>query len=345
MQLPNDSNSSIVFLLGTQRSGTTWLANIFDASPHTLLFMEPFAPAYSLFPQFPEPSLFMKQSSPALDKFLRQEALDRLLKYKSLFFPCSVTASTWFRVDMFLSRLISKFGIFVPQFLFDRTRKFNLLNLNRTDRNYPVFHKEALPSTWVIKELRLAGKIPVLRSAYPQARFVVIIRHPAATVHSIMSWFQRHRLGELRQVLDTYLERIEVQIVAEPYRLLIERCRAGDLVHKVALYWRISYETLHNALKDDPLAPFIVYEKLAARPLETAEMLFSQLDIPWSNSVADYINHSTNTSLEKVTAITTVRDSTRAYRDWCDKISPETLRAVEEITGDSYLSDLFEPYY
>lgn len=306
--------------------------------------MEPFAPAYGIFPDFPEATFFLEQSSPAMDQLLREEMPRRLFRYKYLISERSLSNPAWFRVDRLLSNVVKRFGLFAPAWLLNRVRRFDALNLNRIDGSYPLFPKES-PSTWVIKELRFAGKIPILMSAYPDARYVIIIRHPSATVHSILTWFGRHRLVELRSALDTYLEKVEVQTAGAPYHPLIERCRNAGIAHKVALYWRISYETLYRQLKDSPLAKFVIYEQLALQPQETTSSIFSWLDLPWSDSVDDYLMFSSSSLPERVTALMTNRDSRRAYRAWLDSITASTSAAVEEVTGDSFLLPWFTPYY
>jgi hypothetical protein len=213
------------------------------------------------------------------------------------------------------------------------------------DDAFPIYPKNRQPTIWVIKELRLAGKIPVLLSAFPQARFLVIIRHPAATVHSILSWFQRGRLGELHQELETYLEKIEIQSVSAPYKHLIARCRQGTLAHRVAFYWRVSYETLFNQLSEHCNACFLIHEQLALQPRATITQTFSRLKIPYSASVEQYLSHSTKESPDQASAITTVRNSATYYRSWMDKISQETQQAAMEITRDSFLLPYFEPFY
>lgn len=339
------SPRSLIFLLGCQRSGTTWLANILDSSPDLLLFMEPFSVSYDIFPEFPEPSYFLERSSPYLDHYLQTELPARLVRYKILISQKALYEPAWFRWERRLLQAVRKQGRFLPQRVKRDLRNFQLLNLNRMDDDFPIYPKNREPNIWAVKELRLAGKIPVLLSAFPQARFLVILRHPAATVHSILTWFQRGRLGELRRELETYLEKIEVQSIAAPYRPLISRCRQGTLAHKVALYWRISYETLCNHLGQHPNACFLVYEQLASQPKVTIEQTFSTLEIPWSTSIKQYLSHSTQKSMRQANAITTVRDSANYYPSWREDISQKTQLAVQEITENSSLMPYFEPYY
>lgn len=340
-QLPE----SLVFILGCQRSGSTWLANILDAGPETLVFMEPFSPPYGIFPEFPDSFYFLENSSSSLDHLLQVEMPYRLLRYKALMFRQSMVSTDWFRLERWLAKLINRVGRFKPHGVQDRIRKFELLNLNRIETSYPLYPKNGEPSVWAIKELRLAGKIPVLLSALPNAHFVVILRHPAATVHSILNWFERGHLGELSRDLETYLEKIEVQTVSRSYQHLIAQCRNGNLAHKVALYWRISYETMFTQLKQHPSVKLLIYEQLASQPKETVAELFAQLDIPWAASLDEYLSYSTNREVEMPGPITTVRKSATYYRAWLTEISEDTRQAVSDMVDDSFLMSHFGPYY
>jgi hypothetical protein len=334
-----------IFVLGCQRSGTTWLANILDSSPDLLLFMEPFSAPYGIFPEFPSQFFFSERSSPRLDYLLQKKMPLKLLRYKGMISQRSLYDPKWFKIEKWLCKVGCKSMGMLPHQIKKKLLNFQLLNLNRMDTDLPLYPKNNQPTFWAIKELRFAGKIPVLLSAFPQARFLVIIRHPAATVHSILTWFGRGRLTELRHDLETYLEKIETQPIAAPYKDLIARCRQRGLAHKVALYWRVSYETLLKQLNHNPNTYFLVYEKLASQAEVTVEQLFAKFDIPLSASVKDYLAYSSKTELEEVTAITTVRDSATHYKGWCDKISDDTRHAVEEMTTGSVLLKKFEPFY
>ncbi len=337
---------SLIFILGCQRSGTTWLANIFDASPDTLLFMEPFAPGYKLFPEFPAADVFLEKTSPALDYLLKVDMQARILKYKSLLFDRSKTDPKLFLIELRLSKLFNRFGKFVPHNIQDRIRKFQLLNLNRMDKNYPINPKNDNPSVWVIKELRLAGKIPILQNAFPDAHYIVIIRHPAATIYSILRLFELGNLRELRKDIDTYIENIKAQHIYESYFDLIDQCREGSMAHKLALYWRISYETMYRKLENQASAKFLVYEQLAKKPLATIEQFFDHVEgVHVSDSVKEYIKYSTTKEVKKPSAITTVRKSANYYRAWEETITEETYQAVLDITGSSFLMTYFDPYY
>jgi len=333
---------SLIFILGCQRSGTTWLANIFDADPRILLFMEPFAPAYGIFPEFPEASYFLENSSPYMDHLLQNEMPTRLLRYKSFLFRKSIVNPRLFRLERWFA---SKMLRVAPDRLQKRIRKFQLLNLNRMDSSCLLYPKDNKPSIWAIKELRLTGKIPVLVKAFPAAHFIIIIRHPCATVQSILNLFEHGGLGELRRDLETYLEKIEVQSVFAPYRNLITRYHKGSLAHKVALYWRISYETMFRQLEKHQLVQFLVYEELASNPLKKTKELFDFLGVPLHSNVKHYIDYSSNKPTKSPGPIETTRDSSEYYKRWRNSIPNSLEKSVLEVVEDSQLLHLIEPFY
>ncbi len=333
----------MVFILGIQRSGTTWLSNIFDASPDVLLFMEPFARPLNMFPEFPDSSYFLERSPPYLEDLLRTQLPIRLIRNKSFLLKPSLHDPRWFRRDQRLAKMA--LNRFTPCGLQNRAHRFEGLNLNRTDDSSSIYPKQKDPDIWTIKELRLAGKMPLVTKAFPEASFVVVMRHPCANVQSILSWFKKGRLIELRQDLETYLEKIEIQSAFEPYRKLIRLCHKGNITHKVALYWRISYETLYHQLQAHPATQFLVYEQLALQPKDIATQMLAQAGVPWSQSVADYVSVSSSRELDNSSPLMTMRDSATYYRSWIEKISDADKQAVLDITGDSFLMPHFEAYY
>jgi hypothetical protein len=336
---------SIVFVLGAQRSGTTWLANIVDSSPDTLLFMEPFSRLNGVFPEFPATSVCMRESTPALDQLLREDMPRRLMRHKYLLSPRSMVDPGRFRRERWLAQWLKRFA---PPPLRRRAHQFEQLNLNRFEGKAPLVTKSRSPRVAVVKELRFALKVPVLKSAFPGARFVVIVRHPCATVHSILTWFDRGSLVELHRDLETYLDDITAQPIASSYGDELARARSGGLAHRVALYWRISYETLFSQLDGDPNAELLVYERLAAKPRETTTTIFDRSGIPYSQEVDAYLSSSSRggrSGSGAVGPMDTRRDSARYYRAWVDSIDPATEDAVLEMTAASPLMASFEPYY
>ncbi len=77
--------SSYVFILGCERSGSTWLSNIIDANPDVEFFMEPFATQIDIFPGFPERNFYLENCRDNLLEFLKGE-YEKLPQMKYLFY-------------------------------------------------------------------------------------------------------------------------------------------------------------------------------------------------------------------------------------------------------------------
>jgi hypothetical protein len=335
----------LTFLLGLQRSGSTWLTNILDAHERAWVFMEPFAPDYGIFPEFPETAFFMDESSPGIEQLLRKRMPERLLRYKQLLTARSVRSKAWFRAERTVLRLMLRQRNLLPKSLWQRARKTELLNLNRMDDDAPIVDKASHPDTWVIKELRLAGKVPVLRQAYPDARFVVLIRHPLANVHAIAAWFERGRLRELRRDLDSFVAKMSAQAVGSRYAEQLRLCRNGTEAHRIALYWRVHNEALVDQLSGSNQALILTYEELAVSPASTVARMVDFCGLPGSASVQKYVEESSNSSVVAASPITTLRNSATHFRAWEAKISPAVREATLEVVQGTRLLPMFSRFY
>jgi hypothetical protein len=341
----------LVLILGIQRSGSTWLANIFDHREDTLLFMEPFAPYAQIFPEAPPTSVFLTGEAPQLAELFGRPLIERLGRVKTLVARRAATDPAWFRWERrawhWLRRLERWLPGRVAMPLHRRLERHHLVNLNRFDSTYPLSGKHRAPRVWAIKELRLAGWSSVLREALPGTPKIVTLRHPMANVHSILGWFKRGRLGELQADLARFLDLLSAQSAAEPYRGLIDRCRTGSLAHRVALYWRVQNEAVVRGLEGSPGFQLVVHEELASAPLATIRRVFEAAGLPASPGAEAYVTYSSESGTEvaPTSPTDTNRNSAEYYRGWQAKIAPEVEDAVAAIVADSFLLPLFEPYY
>jgi hypothetical protein len=308
--------------------------------------MEPFAPAYGLFPEVPDQAFFLQSAPPAVVEVLQAQALNRLRNAKRLLSTQSITDPRLFRFERAVARLGNRVGRWLPTRVERRIAHFTLLNLNRFEDSYPIFPKTKTPSHWVIKELRFAGKVPLLRDAFPDARFLVVLRSPHATVHSMLRWFSRGGLGEVRRELNSFVEKLECQRIASAYAPQIEVARAVDLAHRAALYWRVCYEQMEHTLQRVE-APYRIlpYEAIARHPNAEAKALLDWAGIPWHSYTASYLDYSTAHDVHCPTATNTIRRSDTYSTAWIAEISDDVRQAVDEIVLDSPLLRHLRQYY
>jgi len=225
--------------------------------------------------------------------------------------------------------------------------QFNLLHLNRIGQQ-PVayFPKSDHIRLTAIKEVRLYFKLPFLAATFPDARFIHVVRHPAAVVNSMTNFLKRGRLVEIRDQIDRFATTVAEQPRFESYRPLLERVGRGTLEEKLAGYWRIANETLAaDALTVKERVFSLVYEDLASDPLARVGLMFRWCGLSMPAATEAYVRDSSTSRSERKTVLDTNRVSATYYRDWVGKTPPEVMRAVEEICDESPLMAGFTPYY
>jgi Sulfotransferase family len=338
--------ADLVFVLGTQRSGTTWLANIFDSHPDCLHFYEPFAPAYGIFPYFPGEFVYLDPPATPIATRLRHD-LPRLAERRSRLFDPVHASRRQFQFEARLMGSLETWGrrthIGAPAF----ATQFNLLHLNRIGQ-HPVayFPKSDDIRLTAIKEVRLYFKLPFLAHTFPEARFVRVVRHPAAVVNSMMNFLQRGRLVEIRDNIEHFAGTVGAQPRFETYGPLLARIRNGTLPEKLAAYWRVANETLAaDAAAVGARAFPLVYERLASDPLARTSELFAWCGLSMPAATEAYVRESSTSRSERKTVLDTNRVSATYYRDWVGKTPADVRSAVDAICADSPLMAEFAPYY
>lgn len=128
------------------------------------------------------------------------------------------------------------------------------------------------------------ARLAYIQTLFPDARFVVPVRHPLGHIASLARQHRNFTAGQranpaarayLRRVghFEFGLDRVPVNMGDDDaIRGILERWRSGDELGGWAAYWSHVYERLHNQLERDPTlrnAVLIVrYEDLNARPLD-----------------------------------------------------------------------------
>jgi hypothetical protein len=318
-------------VVGTERSGSTWLANILDAHPEVELWMEPFAAAARLFPGLPEREVPVGADASELARELR----GRLAALSAHKHPLLYRRGrpTWLRsVDTQIAsatrRAAAALGLSTPLWV----RRYELLSLNAAAlpaRRLPTKHARA--TLRVLKELRLNFKLGLVAAALPDARVVAILRGPIAQVASIERLLDRGRLGELRERLPRILSVISSHPRFARYAPLAAHAdAAADRASALALWWLVSNQTLLEDLRASGLVHAVVrHEELCAAPEPAVAALLRFCTLPPDPGVTRFVHWSSSADGATGSPVDTQRRSAVHAQRALEQAPPELRHRVE----------------
>ena len=338
-----------IFILGCERSGTTWLANALDAHAGVLFFMEPFADYIEIFSDIPQRNVYINQPNDEQLKSI-SSGFSRLknMKYPLLYdigrplVLKKIDQTIFNLLEMFFRNLrLIKVPILIQRYI--------ALNLNTSCisiHHQVKKHKQVFVQ--VIKELRLNFKIRLISKIFPDAMFLVSIRHPGAQISSIKRLLSLGTLAELRKNLTVFLKDIDQVPRFEKYDPIIDRYgKSGQIDNILILWWLINYEVLFEDLeKADLRWRLVEHEKISQSPEKEARSIFDFCHLDFSCDVGKYLIRSSRRRDHSIISnIDTVRDSLNYYLKCIQSVEPGLNEKIYEILNWHYKkSEQPEPY-
>jgi hypothetical protein len=322
-----------IFILGCERSGSTWLANIFDSHPEVELLMEPFADYANIFPGFPGRNVYLDEGSVDYVNIVKAK-YDQLNAVKYPLFYKPGRSIYWKYLDKpivkqhrIISRLLGKK-------ISNKYLQYQLLNLNTS--TMPVTKlpwKNKSPHYEVTKELRLNFKIGYLSKTFPNAVYIVIIRHPGAQITSITELLNNGNLGELKRGLESFVEKIKKYDRFKKYLDLLNVIDwENDFENKLIIWWLINYEVLIDDLSVKRLNYKIIsHEELSENTFNNIEILLKFCDLKFDEQVKTYINASSRLQSKIKSPLDTNRDSAKYYKKKIAAIDPKLNNKIQSI--------------
>jgi hypothetical protein len=305
-----------IFILGSERCGSTWVANVMDSHANVNLLMEPFADYAGLFPGFPGRFLYVDAPSRELCSTLLEHCnkLERF-KYPLFYKPGKPLFWCW------LDRMALRCHRFIAGLLgmreSARFQRYALLNLNQSEiPALRLTRKVNDPAYEITKEFRLNFKVSFLARLFPEAKYLILIRHPAAQLSSILSLMKRGSLMELRQHLKSFPEHVLATGRFEKYKgILKEAVDLGGLDDLLIVWWIVNNEVLIDDIKASGLQFQIIYhEQLSENPEIEFRKLFGFAGLDFSDEVGGYVNSSSNASSQTSSSVETTRNSRDHYK-------------------------------
>jgi len=296
--------ATAILIVGAPRSGTTWLAKIFDSHPDVIYRHEP-------------DEIVPASGSIRADmaRWIRQH--DARTAGKRPFFPKS-----WQTVPARLLRTSLAYGgaatnrIGLPA--------WPIPDLGDTRR-----------ARVVIKSVRLNVGIGAFARAYPDGRAVLILRHPCGQVSSVMRGTSAGRFELAQPGTDMPFD--EAGAVTFAARFGVEEATFQRLPNaaKYAWSWRAFNEIALDSISGLSNARVAVYEDLCAGPGAEAGASLDFCGLRWNRQTEAFLARST--SHEEPGYYAVVRDSIAAANRWRASMPGEDQAAVRAVVRESPL--------
>lgn len=319
---------SLVLIVGTARSGTTWLAKIFDSHPDVIYRHEPDESLNGHpFPTFCTPGdfdLYREQAAAYLHRLTNVRTL-RTVGTFPVFrknYRSSVSHSLRL-VEMLALRLAERAG------LARVTQAIPIPDLVRggSDASLPT----------VIKSVSLVDLAGLFAHANPELRTILIVRHPCGYVAS-----QMRGISQGRFVQDDTSRQIIRSEDAKRRGLTLKHLAEMPIVERLAWEWLICNEKALNDLAGLSAAQIVRYPDLAENSVEVAQHLFTFAGISWHAETERFL-HASQHSHSGYRYYSVFRDAN--FKDdpdrWRQVLSDEQIQSILDIAADSRPGRLF----
>jgi Sulfotransferase family len=322
------SAQRVVLLLGAPRSGTTWLGKIFDSHPGVIYRHEPDLVLRTL--DFPK---ICDEADIATYRSTARRYLDRLTMVRTL-------------------KTAGPFPLFRKSFqngLTFHLRAALLLGLRACQQFPPLSgwaRRAQVPDfvgaeaaghepTYVIKSVTASGRVRLYAEALPEARIILIIRHPCGQVASMLRGLALNKFEKAVRV-----EEILGMPQADQLGLTAERLQAMSEAERYAWHWAAMNQKALDDLPRTARTKVLRYEDLGRAPLDVAHDLLEFAGLAWHDQVDHFIETSTRSSgADRYYNVT--RNPIAAMNKWRHELSPEDQERVLAVADQTEVGRLF----
>jgi hypothetical protein len=313
-------------LLGEPRSGTTWVGKIIDSHPDVVYRHEP----------------DLTRHEPVLPFVIDDQDTARYIEPMRKHFTDLLTTPTLKSVGQ--QPLFPK-SYYPPGIRTLRTGLTAALMGLRSAANWRALNDLYIPDLmwpsgrphlrFVLKSIAAAGRVAVLRQAFPNAKIILLLRHPCGHVRSVMEGRRRSMFEP-----DDMVKSIATMPNAKRYGLTTCSLRSASDLELVTWRWALRTERTLNVLTRSDNCYVVHYEAICENPLVETVALFEFIGLNLHPQTERFIRDSTGyKGNERYYRV--FRDTNATVNRWRNELSDDEKAAIVSIVAQTSLAPMW----
>lgn len=311
-----------ILLVGMPRSGTSWLAKIFDSHPDTAYFHEP------------DSSIKLNFLDLVEERELTNTELDRISRTINSFWANQeervIGSLPTFRKNYFsgaqytiyrASNIISKYSA--------RAIGSQIL---------PPIRPIGDANTLVWKSIESLGRVAQIKQALKERiKIVQIVRHPGGQIYSTLTGESKNKFGGysaaedfelLRRILNTSTA---AQLGVDPDDLT-----AMSPVQRLAMKWAVYND---HAISSRACDVTVNYDALCESPLAVVEAVFAKIGLDVTDEVRQFLFRSTGENQSRYYSV--YKNPKASSEKWRSQMALADQQEIAELLKNSHAYRMF----
>jgi len=311
----------MLFIVGMTRGGNTWLGKIFDAHPDVFYRHEPDSILKTkTVPAFCSNQDMERYLAPAKNYF---DAVFKVRTSKAIgTFPVLPKSYHSFSQHQLKRALVvgakgfEKLGVF--------SGFFRDLPLPEMTGQAPVHH--------VVKSIAALGRMNLFSRLYPEAKIVLLLRHPGGQVASALKAIVSDKIDGQPPATEDWgiYEDLAATDLGRRHGLTLADFKSFDPVERLAWRWAISNDKALDDLDGRKNVRVVLYEDLCSSPLTVSRSLFEFAGLDWHPAVENFVQRS-STAGKAGTYDRVIRDSAKTAAAWRRKLEPQEIELIDKV--------------
>lgn len=317
----------MLFIIGSGRSGTTWLGKLFDSHPDVLYRHEPdYLHINTVIPFLPSSAdvVNYKEKARIYVEQLLSSNFVRCSSVKPLF--AKNYRSTFEQILFVVSiSMLKHANAGLNLFNYRNLRYCDIINIKNRKRVY-----------YVIKSVNSLCRARLFSNSCPDAKFVHVIRHPCGVIHSQLRGM---RLGRMRK--EVYLQSLYQAGYAQRYGFSLDYIRSQPIEAQLAFQWMVQNQKVIDDMQQNPKYKLIKYEDLCINTKTELVKLFDFAALRWNLQTEQFID--TLGKIENTTPkyFDILRLPNSALRDWTTNLTEPQIARITKIASRSSVGTLY----